>query len=679
MTVSNEAFQAARILIVDDNPVNVELLEALLEEEGFDNVTGITDPRKVVPLHTAEPFDLILLDIRMPGMDGHEVLAKLHEACGEGDYVPVLVLTAQTDLETRHRALEQGARDFVTKPFDRDEVLSRIRNLLEVRTLYTRQAHQKEQLEELVIERSGRLKAIMDNAPDVILATDAQGVVVECNDAAVATFGRDVTGVALSTLFTKSTPLPDTGSAETTALRQGERAFPMELSLAPLRRSGGGAERVLIGRDISQRKAMEAELEWLAHHDQVTRLPNRVALRQATREGLARHGCGVMVVAFLHGHRRLADLFGASAAERLFHMVGESLTTLLAAENGFLASWGDSMLVAFLPGVDNPTIAELIGREVSSALERIWVVEGFEVALGCRVGASLAPDHGDDPDTLVRRAALAASAGEAVWLYSETLETEVSRWHAMEAALRGALDRNELFLLYQPKICLDSGRTCGAEALMRWQSPDFGLVSPVSFIPIAEQTGLIDSFGAWAIEQAVRDTAEWDDLKLAVNVSIRQLGKPRLMETVQSVITGGLDPARLELEVTESAVMGDVEETLGALRRLRSLGVGLAIDDFGTGYSSLSYLSRMPLTTLKVDQSFVRGLGQNPESAAIVNMVLGLAKALNLLTVAEGIETAHHADLLTQAGCNLGQGWLYDKPLPREALAARLAAETERR
>lgn len=682
MMPPDSQIKQARILIVDDNAANVALLEALLDEEGFENVIGVTDPREVVPLHTANPFDIILLDIRMPHMDGHEVLRRLHEVRSTDDYVPVLVLTAQTDSETRLKALGMGARDFVTKPFIREEVMSRIRNMLEVRALYAERVRRAQQLEDLVAERTGRLKAIMDNAPDIILATDGIGGIAEFNRAGTQTFHRDMTGQPLAALFAPGTVLPDIGEVEVTARRpDDDTRFPMELSIARL---NAGAERghvaggrVLIGRDITKRKLLEEELTWLASHDPVTELPSRFALRRVMEQGVAASGGGAVVVAKLHGHRRLGDLFGAGAAEKLLRHVGEEMSDLLAQHGATLGSWGDATLAAFVPGPVDGAAAERIGRMMQAGLERLWLVDGREVALGCHIGAALAPDHGRLPDTLVRRAALAAAAGEAVWLFDDALEAEAAEWHRLEGALRLALERQELLLLYQPKVALATGRMVGVEALMRWQHPEFGLVSPVRFIPIAEETGLIDGFGAWAVEQAARDAAAWGDLKVAVNVSIRQLGKPTLMEAVRGVIARGMNPACLELEVTESAVMDNVEEAIAALQGLRDLGVGLAIDDFGTGYSSLAYLSRMPLTTLKIDQSFVRGLGERPESAAIVDMVLGLARALNLNTVAEGIETRQHADILTKAGCVLGQGWLYAKPLAAAVIDQHVAGRVQ--
>ncbi|MGC2855254.1 EAL domain-containing protein [Novispirillum sp. DQ9] len=676
MIIADSIIKAARILVVDDNPANVALLEALLDEEGFENVTGITDPRQVVPQHTAEPFDIILLDIRMPHMDGHEVLRRLHEVRADGDYVPVLVLTAQTDAETRLKALESGARDFVTKPFIREEVMSRIRNMLEVRALYTERTRQNALLEELVAERTGRLKAIMDNAPDVILATDGAGVITEFNHAGSQTFHDDMTGRPLADLFLDGTALPDTGAAEVTARRPDDTAFPMELSIAPLR-ADGGAERVVIGRDITKRKLLEEELTWLAGHDPVTELPSRFAVRRAIEQRLGESAGGeggTVVAVLLSGHRRLADLFGAAAAEKLLRQMGEAAEGLLAPDGGVLGAWGDAMLVAFAPGARDGAAAERLARALRGALEGLWQVDGREVAMTCRIGAALAPEHGGTADTLVRRAALAASARGASPLFTEALEAEAAEWHRLEGALRGALERDELRLLYQPKVELASGRMTGVEALMRWHHGEMGMVSPVRFIPIAEETGLIDAFGAWAVRQAARDAAAWGGLKVAVNVSVRQLGKPTLMEAVREVIAAGMDPASLELEVTESAVMDNVEDAIAALHRLRDLGVGLAIDDFGTGYSSLAYLSRLPLTTLKIDQSFVRGLGERPESTAIVDMVLGLARALNLNTVAEGIETPEHAAILTRAGCVLGQGWLYARPLPAAEISGRLSA-----
>lgn len=658
-----DLLSSARILIVDDTPANVALLEAMLEDAGCHHVTGVLDARQALDLHRKDTFDLILLDMRMPYMDGHDVLRCLNEGKREDDYVPVLVLTAETDEETRLRALRAGAHDFVTKPFNQEEVLSRITNMLEVRRLYRDRLVENAYLAETVEEQARRLQAIMDSAPDVILTTNAEERVTTINAAGRQVFHVDMTGQSVRDMFGLKGALTP-GTLEVAASRPDGSVFPMELSVGTL----GETSRdgcVITGRDITKRKLLEEELSWLAWRDAVTELPNRFALRRELQDRVGRGDSPAVLVALLEGHRLLSDLFGATLTERLLRDVGDRLSDWAASVGGVVGSWSDGALAVILPEPsDVQATAQALHREVA----RTWSVNGHEVRLGCQVGIALSPDHGESPDTLFRRATLAAEAGGGVVSFTPEMEARAADWHCLESALRSAIEDDQLQLLYQPKVDLRSGRMSGVEALMRWTHPQLGAVSPVRFIPVAEATGMIDQLGAWAIRRAARDAVAWGSLPVAVNVSVHQLGKPLLAETVEAVVSEGLEPQALELEITESAVMDNVEQTIGALDTLRGFGVGLAIDDFGTGYSSLSYLSRLPLTTLKVDQSFVRDLGTRPESGAIIDMVLGLAKALGLRTVAEGIETVRHADILREAGCALGQGWLFARPLSADGV-----------
>ena len=665
---------SARILIVDDNPVNVELLRSMLEDVGFEKIFGVTNPRLVGPLHVAEPFDLILLDIRMPGMDGHEVLEHLHRYKEKDDYVPVLVLTAENNPETRRRALAGGARDFITKPFDRNEVLARIHNVLEVRSLYTEQTRQKELFEGVAQQRGQRLNAIMDHARDIILATDADGVITEFNAAGIKSFGSDCVGRRLSSLFVAGTPLPASGAAEFNAVRGNGQVFPVELSIAPLHDPPSLAQVVII-RDISQRKMLERELNWLAHHDRATEMPNRLAFERALQEGLKVYDAGAVVVVLLHGHQRLVDLFGAAVGDALQRQIGQVLGPWLAEQQSAVARWNDGMLTLFLPRVQTESALQPVLRRLRRLLERSWKVDGYELTLRCRIGCVFTPEHGSEANTLVRRAALAASARTLGGVFTYALEDVAKEWNLLEAALNSALARGEIFLAYQPKICLHTAQLQGVEALMRWTHSELGPISPIKFIPIAEETGLIDELGAWAIQQAGVDARSWGSLVVAVNVSARQLGKPSLLEAVSKVIADGLEPGRIELEITESAMMNDIEASIEILQSLRNMGPSLAIDDFGTGYSSLAYLSRLPLSTLKIDQSFVRGLDNSTHSEQIIHTILSLAKTLNLKTVAEGIETSLHAGFLLAAGCQIGQGWYFSKPLLADQVTQRLQAE----
>jgi EAL domain-containing protein (putative c-di-GMP-specific phosphodiesterase class I) len=302
-----------------------------------------------------------------------------------------------------------------------------------------------------------------------------------------------------------------------------------------------------------------------------------------------------------------------------------------------------------------------------------------ELAISASIGISLYPDDGDNADDLLRHADTALYKAKSqgrnnFQFYEQEMTAGVFEHLLMENALRGAVSRNELRVHYQPQIDFGSGKLCGVEALVRWQHPELGLVSPARFIPLAEEAGLIGMIGEWVLREACRQMLAWDAAGLhipcvAVNLSVQQLERETLLPLVADVLaSSGLDGARLELEVTESMIMGESGQALNVLQGLRELGVKLAIDDFGTGYSSLSYLKRLPIHRLKIDKSFVRESHIDPDDAAIATAIIGMAKGLGIGVTAEGVENEEQLAFLKQAGCQIVQGYYFGTPLPAEDL-----------
>lgn len=562
MFISEEKILAARILTVDDNPVNVALLRDMLEAEGFRDVIGTTSPFEALEMLASEQFDLLLLDIRMPGMDGHQVLARLPDTVKS--YVPVIVLTAQTDPETRMRALSGGARDFISKPFDTTEATQRIRNAIEAQLLYAQH--------------------------------------------------RD--------------------------------------------------QAVMLEREVEKRTA---ELRHMATHHSITGLPNRAGVRHTLAEYLHDQR-GRLVFLVVDGLGAVNDSLGHVVGEQALRSVGERLSEV-CPPGGFVASWSNNEFIIVLPpdNRDWETICDI-------AFARPFAVDGNELVLDYASGSVQFPQDGDEGDLLIQRAGLAMffarQRGVSSCAFNSELEDTARRRLQLERELRGAIERRELQVYYQPKVALSDGRVVGMEALLRWFHPELGFVSPAQFIPIAEETGAIVGIGEWVMRQACADTRAWhlagfDDLVVAVNVSGRQFEATDLTGTVLSALEeSGLPASALEVEITETALMRDLERARTVLGSLRDLGVALAIDDFGTGYSSLAYLRDLAIDTLKVDQSFVRDLTDDNDDQAIVRAILVMAQSLGLSTVAEGIETPRHTDFLRQHGCTLGQGYLYAKPMP---------------
>ncbi|EKV31735.1 diguanylate cyclase [Caenispirillum salinarum AK4] len=698
MNALPDAVRAARILIVDDNPVNVALLEDMLEIEGYDDVTGMTNPVAAVAAFEAQPFDLVLLDIRMPVLDGHAVIQRLRGILGGEGPLPVIVLTAQTDEETRMRALEAGVRDFITKPFDRAEAMHRIRNTLEVQALWRERRDQAKVLERVVETRTEELRvreahlsSVLNNAPDIILTVDPQGRVSEVNPAAEAAFqapAGDLHGRPLVELLALPARATD-GTVECSARRLRGDEFPMECSISHMELEGE-TWLVLIGRDVTKRKMAEQEMAFLARHDPITELPNRTAVLSHLRGLLETDVPGVVFYVAIQGLRRIGDTLGHAVSEKLLRVAGERLE---GARGGarMVGAWGGADFVVVCGEESGSPCcrgdAAAIAQSLRAAIEDPFRIDGNELALDCRVGMARFPADGAVAARVVQRAGLAVFAGRAradagVTLFDPEMEEAVGRRHVLERELRHAVEREELRLLYQPKIDLGTGCVIGMEALVRWQHPELGLVSPAQFIPVAEETGVIVAIGDWVLREACRQARVWHDaghkeLVVAVNVSGRQFRVHDLTDRIRAALAdAGLPPQALEVEITETAVMGDVSDAVRMLNEWHDMGVSVAIDDFGTGYSSLGYLRQLPLTTLKIDQSFVRDLPEGDTDRAVARTILQLAEVLDLKVVAEGIETPAHVDVLKGLGCHLGQGYHYARPLPPADFLAFLEAHT---
>lgn len=605
---------ASRILVVDDTPANLALLQALLEDAGYENVMIESDPRNVALLHIKHDFDLILLDLRMPYLDGFGVMKQLRDRADEEDFLPVLVLTAQNDSESRHRALAAGARDFLTKPFEVDEVLLRIHNQLEVRHLYRQRTEQEARLQRLLFQR-------------------------------------------------------------TEQLTRGQQ-----------------------------------DMAFLARHDPVTLLPNRTVLFEKIEQYLQNdfgemdishfpadknvQWCDLQWSLFmveLDGFRHLDTLEGYEFGDEVLRLLGQRMDEAVALRGGFVAFWGCAAFAMLLPTLAQDQEEAWLENLICEPLS----VRGFEVAPLARIGSVILGQDGDDSATLLRRVVLALrscpTGSRLVHLaYTSGQEEAIKDRQALELDLRFAIERDELELFYQPKLDLLTNRVMGAEGLVRWRHPERGMVMPGQFIELAEETGMIEVLGLWAIRRAISDAQNWAQiygrpLSVAVNVSTRQLDLARvagrsLAKDVEEILQAtGFNPELLELELTESSIMQDVDYALSELQHLNQLGVKLAIDDFGTGHSSLAYLCRLCVNTLKVDRTFVSSMASNQEARVVVRSILTLGHELGLTVVAEGIETNTDLEMLRELNCDLGQGYFFSRPLPKDVFSEYLHQHSTRK
>jgi diguanylate cyclase (GGDEF)-like protein len=474
-------------------------------------------------------------------------------------------------------------------------------------------------------------------------------------------------------------------------LRSGERVVgliqlvdrkPAAISLETIRFLEGIGVSVGIAFEHRQAEVRlqenENRLDFLTNYDPLTRLPNRTLLQDRLLHAMAkarRSGKKVAVLLVdLDRFKTINDSLGHDLGDRLLTHVADRLRALVR-EGDTLARFSGDEFVVVLEEVEELKSVMFVAQKMLGHLSEVITLQNYPLYLTGSIGITLFPNDAEDLDSLLKYAEVAmyrAKEGgrNAYQFYRPDMNARSRELLLLESSLRQALAQEQLTLFFQPKVELRSGRILGAEALVRWRHPELGMVSPAEFIPLTEETGLIVPIGEWILESACRHLVAWQEagcppLRMAVNISGRQFQQPDFVRMVEAILRRtGADADLLELEITESTAMENAEETIRTLTTLKAMGIHLAIDDFGTGHSSLSYLRRFPIDCLKIDRSFVREAAYNPNDAAIAAAIIALARGMSLSVVAEGIETREQMDFLLTQGCDIGQGFLFSRPVP---------------
>lgn len=467
--------------------------------------------------------------------------------------------------------------------------------------------------------------------------------------------------------------------------RKDGEIYPELLTLTAVPNEHGDPTHYLgVATDLSQRRHHEERFQRLVHYDPLTGLPNRLLLEarlQHTLERASREGTrAAVLVVDLDQFKIINDSFGHAAGDELLVAVTHRLRTMLREEDTLSRLAGDQFVLV-LEALHEYQESEIMARRIQESLEEPFILPGGDKAyVRASVGISVYPQDGATAQALLSGADSAVHrakelGGKQFCYYTSELNVQARTTLVMEDALRRALAQEEFILYYQPKVALRSGRIVGAEALLRWQRPGCGMVPPLEFIPAAEKNGLIETIGAWVIQEACRQMRAWreaglTEIEVAVNVSARQFRYGGLEEViVKALACYGVEPQHLMLELTESMLMAEPEEAVARMTALKRIGVCLSLDDFGTGYSSLAYLSRFPIDQMKIDRSFVNEIVTDPGAATIATSVIALAHRMRLGVVAEGVETEAQAGYLRQNGCDQMQGYLFSKPVPAEEFA----------
>ncbi len=462
-----------------------------------------------------------------------------------------------------------------------------------------------------------------------------------------------------------------------------------ELSISPVRSDAGAVSHYIgVHSDITGAKTHQDELARQANHDSLTGLPNRNLLRDRIEHACARtqrYG-DFAAVAFLDldNFKLVNDSLGHSVGDQLLRAVASRLEASLRAMDTVARLGGDEFVLVLSDHKSAQSVSGELQRIVESFAQP-FTMDNQDVFVTASIGVALYPQDAKDAEALMKSAELAMyrakeSGRNSYQLFTTELQTKVTERMALEGMLRRALERGELSLHYQPQVDLHSNRIFGCEALIRWNQADLGMIGPAKFIPLAEDTGLIVQIGEWVLRTACRQTKSWQDaglpaITVAVNISARQFREKNLLQSVAKILADtGLDPARLELEVTESVIMHDAQNVIAELQAFRDMGIKLSVDDFGTGYSSLSYLKRFPVDRLKIDQSFVRDVTSDADDAAIAQAVITLGHTLDLRVIAEGVETAEQLAFLRRNHCDEMQGYLFGRPMPADEFTKLLAS-----
>lgn len=468
------------------------------------------------------------------------------------------------------------------------------------------------------------------------------------------------------------------------AMREGARDFVNKNNLSRLAPAVEREVREARNRDLLRQS--QAAVERMLRYDALTGLPNSDAFEERLAAFIAAGEPFMVCLIDLNRFRKIAQGLGMVVGNRVLHALAGRLSGC-CGEADFLARFGTDSFVLLRPGDADARTAQLFFNRLQHALSNSLAVQGQSIRLSCCVGAAGFPEHGAQAGDLLHSAEVAlneaknAGPGQARW-FDAGMGDSPRRMILLESALYQAINQHEFLLHYQPQVDLGSGRVIGVEALLRWQSPTRGVVAPNDFIPMLEESGMIVSVGEWVLQEACRQLQAWqglghDRLRMAVNLSAVQFLQSDLAAMVGRVLAGSeVDPARVELELTEGIAMHNEEQVIATLRALKALGISLAIDDFGTGYSSLSYLQQFPVDRLKIDRAFIRD-ARPGDDLAIVRAVVAMGKSLKLEVIAEGVETELQAAMLRTAGCTEAQGYLYARPMPAAECSEFLARYQE--
>jgi diguanylate cyclase (GGDEF)-like protein len=714
---------APQLLLVDDEPRLLGSLSGLLGGNGFE-MTSAGGGEEAIAALSRRHFDLVLLDLRMPNVSGHDVMDFIME---RGIDTDVIVLSGDGGIDAAIGALNRRAYGFLRKPYRHDELLSLVRNALESRRLAAENRDFASRLE--CSEKLYRF--LIDSSPDLIYTLDPEGRFTYINKRVTELLGYECSQL-IGASYTSIVHEDDIELARYVfnERRVGERATrnvelrlkcldpamkprTFENSLRTISFSstamyltngkpetpgttGKYAGTYGIARDVTEKRRTEEFIAYQAYHDILTELPNRVLFRDRLNLAIVQarrkeEQLGLLFVD-LDRFKNVNDSFGHLNGDELLRQVAKRLKRCIR-RGDTLARVGGDEFVALMPELRDRSAAAMVAQKFLRVLAPPFDIEGTTLYISASIGIAVFPDDGDQIDDLIRHADMAmykvkGEGKNGYGFYDRSQRDAAHEKVLLEQDLRRGFKAGELEMYYQPQIDASTGAAVGAEALMRWNHPQRGVLSAGEFLSLAEEAGLMVPFSDWMVDRVCRDLRQLEDagarpVRVSINLSPTCLMRDNFLRTLVTALETHRIPAtRLEVEITENVCIRDPETAIDLLTKLSSLGVRIAIDDFGTGYSSLVYLQRFPVDTLKIDQAFVREIGKSGCHGSdrngnfpVVLAVIAIARGLRLELIAEGVETELQARYLERAGCRIMQGYLYHRPLTLERFGELLHAQ----
>jgi len=680
-------FPAPRILLIGNHLAFADQIRAALApaNSGSFDVDCVSQLSEGLARLSKKGIAAVLLELSLPDSEGIATFDKLYAAAPD---IPILILADTMDEALAKKAVGRGAQDYLLPThLDRYSLPRALRNAIE-----------RKIIEDTLFVEKERAVVTLNSIGDAVLCTDIFGKISYLNLVAETMTGwrrEEAIGKSLAEVFQiidGATRKPARDPMEMAVeqnktvgltlncvlVRRDGFESAIEDSAAPIHdRAGRVIGAVIVFHNVSAARAMTLQMTYFAQHDLVTNLPNRLLLNDRISQAisLARRQRRPLAVLFLDLDRfkNINDSLGHAAGDTLLQSVSKRLLSSIRRSDTVSRQGGDEFVI-LLSEIAHPEDAATSARQILHSLSTPHSVGGQDLHVLGSIGISLYPEDGEDAETLINNADTAMyhakeSGRNTFRFFKQEMNLKAVERQLIESSLRRAVEHDEFLVHYQPKVNLDSWEITGAEALVRWQHPDRGLIFPDQFVRIAEECGLIVQIGRWVLYETCKQARQWQDEGLpckhvSVNVSAVEFRDKGFVEGVRAILEEtGLEAGYLDLELTEGVLMDDIESTTSVLRALKEMGVYLAVDDFGTGYSSLSYLRQFPIDVLKIDQSFVHQISSDPDDSAIVCAIIDMGKNLKQRVIAEGVETQEQLAFLQDRGCAEGQGYLFSRPV----------------